>query len=432
MININLNNIAGASNSIQSETTTANSVSPFENFISEFKLDDSKFKLDDKKDGNKTSKTEGADDELMLYNLICNLYQNLNASQKIDNKENLQSIKNTLDSKSNLNELMNIKSIFNFKTNSNELMNGDSKLIFEKNSNQLNNLKFISEAGGSSNIELSNKFTLVEDEKSLDLNAIKQMINNISENKKIISESKVDKSLNLLIDKIKDTIQNLENSTNEKSNYGNLDTLGILNISKIDDYKNSKNISKDIDCLENIASSNDNGYVALLASNNKINTLYNNNLNNEMEIPVTEVRQEFISQDILKSVKYMKNSDIEELSIKLNPRNLGEMIIKLSKTEKDSNLVITVQDKNVLDFVNNNIEDIKNHLKDANIKINDVFINVKQDSENMFSDNLNHGFNREQNFKQNKNSKYKHNNEIIDNLGVNDINDEDDNFNILV
>jgi flagellar hook-length control protein FliK len=128
----------------------------------------------------------------------------------------------------------------------------------------------------------------------------------------------------------------------------------------------------------------------------------------------------------------MKSSDIEELSIKLNPRNLGEMIIKLSKTEKDSNLVITVQDKNVLDFVNKNIDDIKNHLKDVNVKINDVFVNVKQDDKNMFSDNLNQGFNKEQSFKQNKNSKYKHSNEIVDNLSINDTKDEDDNFNILI
>ena len=425
MININLGNMLGAGRTVQSETASSNIISPFHNFMSEFKLDN-------EKNGQKSTKIEGVDDELMLYNLICNLYQSLNTNQNIENKDDLQSIKNLLDSKTNLNELMNIKSIFNLKNNSEKLINGDSKLIFERNSNQVNNLKNISKANSSSNIELDNKFTLVGDDKSLDLNTIKEILNNISKNKKNINENKVDKGLDSLINKIKDTIQTLENSKNETITHGKLDTVGVLNMSKLDDCKSSNDDSQDIHRLENIASSNDNSYVSLLASNNKFNTLYNNNVNNEITQPPTEIRQGFISEDILKCVKYMKSSDIEELSIKLNPRNLGEMIIKLSKTEKDSNLVITVQDKNVLDFVNNNIDDIKNHLKDVNVKINDVFVNVKQDDKNMFSDNLNQGFNKEQSFKQNKNSKYKNNREIVDNLSINDIKDEDDNFNILI
>lgn len=425
MININLGNMLGAGRSIQSETSSSNIISPFHNFMSEFKLDN-------EKNGQKSTKIEGVDDELMLYNLICNLYQSLNTNQNIENKDDLQSIKNLLDSKTNLNELMNIKSIFNLKNNSEKLINGDSKLIFERNSNQVNNLKNISKANSSSNIELDNKFTLVGDDKSLDLNAIKEILNNISKNKKNINENKVDKGLDSLINKIKDTIQTLENSKSETITHGKLDTVGVLNMSKLDDCKSANDDSQDIHRLENIASSNDNSYVSLLASNNKLNTLYNNNVSNEITQPPTEIRQGFISEDILKCVKYMKSSDIEELSIKLNPRNLGEMIIKLSKTEKDSNLVITVQDKNVLDFVNNNIDDIKNHLKDVNVKINDVFVNVKQDDKNMFSDNLNQGFNKEQSFKQNKNSKYKNSNEIVDNLSINDTKDEDDNFNILI
>ena len=417
MINMNLSNILGASKSIQSETASSNSISQFKSFISEFKLDN-------EKKGHKTSEIDGVDDDLILYNLICNLYQSLNNSQ--ENKDDLKSIKSMLASENNLNELMDIKSIFNFKNNSNESINGDSKLTFEKISNQVNNLKNISTENSSSNIELDNKFTLVENDKSLDLHTIKEMLNNIPEIKKNLSENKIDKGLNLLIDRIKDTIQTLENENNI---HGNLDTIGVLNRSKIDDFKN---YIEDIELLENIASSNDNGYAVPLVINNKFNTLYNNDLNNEVANPPTEVRQEFISQDVLKCVKYMKNSDIEELSVKLNPRNLGEMIIKLSKTEKDSNLVITVQDRNVLDFVNNNIEDIKNYLKDVNVKISDVFIDVKRDDENMFFDNLNQGFNKDQNFKQNKNSKYKSNNEIRENLGIDDFKDEDDNFNILI
>ena len=124
---------------------------------------------------------------------------------------------------------------------------------------------------------------------------------------------------------------------------------------------------------------------------------------------------------------------MESLNVKFNPRDLGEISINISKNNEESNLLITIDNDNVFDFVNKNIEDIKNHLKDTNIDIKDVFITVKSDNENLFSDNLNRGFNQESNFKQNKNNKFKKDNqEIIDDLTINDYNNDDENLNILI
>ena len=128
---------------------------------------------------------------------------------------------------------------------------------------------------------------------------------------------------------------------------------------KIDDFNNSKN--EDMDCLENILAS-DNNYTNSIVGFNKLSTVYNTNVNVEIEQPVSEIRQEFISDDIVKAVKYIKSNDMESLNVKFNPKDLGEISINISKNNEESNLLITVDDNNVFDFVNKNIEDIKYYI----------------------------------------------------------------------
>ena len=252
----------------------------------------------------------------------------------------------------------------------------------------------------------------------------------MDEHKNALEKEELNKQFNLLVDKIKERLEAYDKSKNDVAIYEKLDSIGAFNMSKIDDYNSSKN--KDMDCLENILAC-DNNYTNSIVGFNKFNTAYNTNVNVDIEQPVSEIRQEFISDDIVKAVKYIKSNDMESLNVKFNPRDLGEISINISKNNEESNLLITIDNDNVFDFVNKNIEDIKNHLKDTNIDIKDVFITVKSDNENLFSDNLNRGFNQESNFKQNKNNKFKKDNqEIIDDLTINDYNNDDENLNILI
>ena len=284
---------------------------------------------------------------------------------------------------------------------------------------------------------IENLHTSSESNYSLELNNndMKEIINNINYliNEGRNNSNKINESLNSLIDKIKNQIKDLDKSSQEDSMYENLDTVGILNQSKIDEYKSSKGTSNDIEYLENIVSADDNSYINSFVGINEFNTVYRNSTSNDIPQPVTEIRQEFITEDIIKSVKYMKNSDLEELNVKLNPRNLGEISIKLSKNKEHSNLLITVDDNNILDLVNKNIEDIKKHLNDTDINIKDIVINVKSENENLFSDNLNKEFNQDRRFNQNNSNKNKkNNNQIIEELHNSEHNKDDDNLNILI
>ena len=385
MININLSNMVGDSSLSQSKSVSSDSLSTFKDFISEFKLED-------ENSGTNTNNKEDVDESLILYNLIYTLYEKFNIAEKIDSLTDLENIKSSLNSK--LNEVENTKNILD----------------------AIENLHTSSESNYS--LELNN-------------NDMKEIINNINYliNEGRNNSNKINESLNSLIDKIKNQIKDLDKSSQEDSMYENLDTVGILNQSKIDEYKSSKGTSNDIEYLENIVSADDNSYINSFVGINEFNTVYRNSTSNDIPQPVTEIRQEFITEDIIKSVKYMKNSDLEELNVKLNPRNLGEISIKLSKNKEHSNLLITVDDNNILDLVNKNIEDIKKHLNDTDINIKDIVINVKSENENLFSDN----FNQDRRFNQNNSNKNKkNNNQIIEELHNSEHNKDDDNLNILI
>ena len=389
MININLSNMVGDSSLSQSKSVSSDSLSTFKDFISEFKLED-------ENSGTNTNNKEDVDESLILYNLIYTLYEKFNIAEKIDSLTDLENIKSSLNSK--LNEVENTKNILD----------------------AIENLHTSSESNYS--LELNN-------------NDMKEIINNINYliNEGRNNSNKINESLNSLIDKIKNQIKDLDKSSQEDSMYENLDTVGILNQSKIDEYKSSKGTSNDIEYLENIVSADDNSYINSFVGINEFNTVYRNSTSNDIPQPVTEIRQEFITEDIIKSVKYMKNSDLEELNVKLNPRNLGEISIKLSKNKEHSNLLITVDDNNILDLVNKNIEDIKKHLNDTDINIKDIVINVKSENENLFSDNLNKEFNQDRRFNENNSNKNKkNNNQIIEELHNSEHNKDDDNLNILI
>ena len=389
MININLSNMVGDSSLSQSKSVSSDSLSTFKDFISEFKLED-------ENSGTNTNNKEDVDESLILYNLIYTLYEKFNIAEKIDSLTDLENIKSSLNSK--LNEVENTKNILD----------------------AIENLHTSSESNYS--LELNN-------------NDMKEIINNINYliNEGRNNSNKINESLNSLIDKIKNQIKDFDKSSQEDSMYENLDTVGILNQSKIDEYKSSKGTSNDIEYLENIVSADDNSYINSFVGINEFNTVYRNSTSNDIPQPVTEIRQEFITEDIIKSVKYIKNSDLEELNVKLNPRNLGEISIKLSKNKEHSNLLITVDDNNILDLVNKNIEDIKKHLNDTDINIKDIVINVKSENENLFSDNLNKEFNQDRRFNQNNSNKNKkNNNQIIEELHNSEHNKDDDNLNILI
>lgn len=349
----------------------------FINLINELQLGN-ELKLGLENNGLISSNKYDDNQELILYNLIYALYKNLNL------QENFEDL------------------------------------------NQSKNLDFILDNKVS--IDLNEDTLLSLDGKLLNLNDINELKNYI--------KSYIDKDINTLnnniesiVEKIKEYIKNSDKLNNDDNMYRNLDNIGMLNISKVDGYSNAKSSNNDIDYLENIISDNRSNTNFLGSINNY--RLYNNDTSSYLDKTVSEIRADFVSDDIVKAAKYIKSNNLEELNIKFNPRELGEISIKLSKNDEDVNLLITIDDDMTFDMVNKNIDDIKRHLNDINMKVNNVLVTVKVENEDLFSGSFSQEFNKERNSEQNKNNKYKNNkSETVDE--ADDYNSTEENLNILI
>lgn len=158
------------------------------------------------------------------------------------------------------------------------------------------------------------------------------------------------------------------------------------------DYKTSNEIQQDNDNLFGVGSfkhrniiveekpSNPQGELSLL---NRIAFSSNNITETTKEVAPVVVRNEYLGSDVLKVVKYISNNRIEELNVKITPRELGEVNIKLLKAEDNNELIITLTNKKAYELIKENVADIEKHLASLDIKIKEVVVQVKNE---VFSD----------------------------------------------
>lgn len=107
--------------------------------------------------------------------------------------------------------------------------------------------------------------------------------------------------------------------------------------------------------------------------------------------------------DVIKSVKFMEINNIRDLTVKMNPRELGEITIKLTMESGIMKASILAQNKETYNLLNSNVQDIQDRLKNMDIKIQSLDINVYEDS--TFFNKNSSGNNNNNNGKQDKNSK---------------------------
>lgn len=158
------------------------------------------------------------------------------------------------------------------------------------------------------------------------------------------------------------------------------------------DYKTSNEIQQGNDNLFGVGSfkhrniiveekpSNPQGELSLL---NRIAFSSNNITETTKEVAPVVVRNEYLGSDVLKVVKYISNNRIEELNVKITPRELGEVNIKLLKAEDNNELIITLTNKKAYELIKENVTDIEKHLASLDIKVKEVVVQVKNE---VFSD----------------------------------------------
>lgn len=333
---------------------------------------------------NVDQKNEDCD---LIASLIQNLFSNLNKLKEMDNsdvnpdlkkEEILKSINDTILS-------INDKSNLSLKT-----------LDIDK-------MMKLSNDEVSSYIDLNfnlDKFTKNDD---LDLPTDGEVILpkglNLDKLSKKAGEenTKLAENINEQDENPKDGIKKVDSEIKSLKSYEELNVATNANKNNIVDV-NQKDRSKDesLSILENIADKNASD---LSIINNKTftqETSINKNL------PAVTIRASNIGDDFIKMVKYLKNNNIEEIKVNINPKELGDMTIKLLKDSEATKVFIHVGKEETFNMLNKNLHDINKHLTDLGIKAKDIVVEMKSNDQNFFSDNLSQQFSKKEEQKKQK------------------------------
>ena len=131
-----------------------------------------------------------------------------------------------------------------------------------------------------------------------------------------------------------------------------------------------------------------------------------------------EFNPETFPEDLSSTLIYMKNNNINQLKIKLTPRELGDMVIDISKNNTDSVVKIIASNKDTLDIIKSNLSDITKHLREINLISDNSTVSVDSSSEFSSFD----GFSESNTSKRQENSKKhspKSNDEISESFNEN-------------
>ncbi|GAA0085598.1 flagellar hook-length control protein FliK [Clostridium sp. CTA-7] len=164
----------------------------------------------------------------------------------------------------------------------------------------------------------------------------------------------------------------------------------LNNESSYDENLNSNDTSKKYNVDENsdedkilskiIDGDNKSSFSKVLNSYDKFNKI---NIETIKE-PVA-VNKQTLDLDIIKNVKFMMKNAMQELKVKVYPKELGEMTIKILSEEGIMRAEIKATSKETYNLLNSNLQDIKKSLSEQNIRIQEVNIGIYNEDTTFFS-----------------------------------------------
>lgn len=104
------------------------------------------------------------------------------------------------------------------------------------------------------------------------------------------------------------------------------------------------------------------------------------------------------TQDLIQNVKYMSTNGLKELTVKINPGNLGQITINLIQEDGIMKANMKANSKETTALLAQNLSEIKRQLGEQNIKISEVNIELYQEDTTFFRDgNFEGALSQEQN-----------------------------------
>lgn len=347
-------------------------------------------------DNENTNVDQKNEDCNLIASLIQNLFSNLNTLKEIDNSDvNLDLKKEEILKLINDNILsINDKSNLNLKTL-------DIDKMMKLNSDEISN--YIDLNFDFDKFIKTDELELPTDDEMILPKGLKLEDLNLEKVSKKTDEStaKMAENINKQDENSKDGIKKVDSEIKSLKSYEELSVATNINKNNLVDVnQKDKNKDEGLSILENIADKNG---TDLSIINNK--TFIQESAINKNP-PAVTIRASNIGDDFIKMVKYLKNNNIEEIKVNINPKELGDMTIKLLKDSEATKVFIHVGKEETFNMLNKNLNDINRHLSDLGIKAKDIVVEMKSNDQNFFSDNLSQEFSRkEEQKKQKRNSR---------------------------
>ena len=98
------------------------------------------------------------------------------------------------------------------------------------------------------------------------------------------------------------------------------------------------------------------------------------------EVKPVAVSRETVATDVVSNVKYMVKNQVEQLTVKIYPKELGEITIKIISEDGIMKADIKSTSKETYTLLNSNMEEIKKHLSNESLIIKEVNIGLYEDT----------------------------------------------------
>lgn len=219
---------------------------------------------------------------------------------------------------------------------------------------------------------------------------------------------------------------NLKNEFKNLASYNTKFNLESHNSSQNLDIKSSE-LNKDLnvlnDIINNTNSKNDskveskvNRILNVMANISNLDSVQNFEISSKMQNLIVN-RNNFVG-DIIKTVNYMTANNLKNLTVKIIPKELGEIVISMISQDGNMKLAMKTSNKDTLNLLNANLNDIVNQLNSQNIKIQPSQISIYNEDASFFANQ----FNQHGNSNGNSNNKSSQTsfNLLNDNNGEND------------
>ncbi len=323
--------------------------------------------------------------------------KNVNVEEKIDELE--EKLDNA--SKDEIIEMLN--SIFNMLSS----VRDENIEVKDLNSDILNSI--INDLGK----ENSDLPKLLENLLTAPESPLTNLLN--SDNKDLLNKllnklvNKLDKDTDVS-NKVKDLMSQISSSLeNKTSNFNTAfknfeqNTNSQMNNQNIKEEKVPTSTSDEDDFLNNLLNNNKDDSVLnrinLLSSRNEINS-------NNVAVPTESVtiNKATMGDDLIKNVKLMITNSMKELTVKINPKDLGQLTISLVQENGIMKANIKANSKETFELLSQNLVEMKKAIGEQNIKVADVNVELYQEDTTFFKEQ---GFGRglaKENQKQNSNN----------------------------